>query len=241
MTSSGRIAGQLSLLDASPSSAGASPVIRVVIPCSSRKLTTQEIATRDDLDHRRAETEERLAHLSQPARELYAGKAYQRALRAVDRFAERRQDLPIALHIASAGYGIVQSDDLLVPYEAIMGTTKREWAARGIYLGMPAQAQRLVDTTALTIFALSQPYFHGAALPALAPGTGRVVVIGVGGLPDIDGVRAFTASRPQARGFGTTEREVASVVLAKLLDQIAASGPDAAFALPTNPMEWPNL
>ena len=239
MSSVARSAGQLSLLDSSPVATAGEPLIRVVIPCSKWKVKSPEYASREDLDLRRAVTEARLAPLAQPARDLYAGRAYQRSLASVDRFADLRPDLPIALHIASAGYGIVPSGQLLVPYEAVMGAAKTEWIARGTQLDMPRQAQELVNSTGLTVFALSQPYFHGAAVPAITPGGRRVIVIGVGDVTTTEGVQTIIASRPQARAFGTTEREIASVVLGKLLDHIAANGIDAATSLPADPTEWP--
>jgi hypothetical protein len=240
VTRAGRAAGQLSLLaPGAPTTTHEHPVLRVVIPCSKWKAASEAPASRHDLDERRAHTHDRLAARAQPARELYAGRAYLRALAAVDRFAERRPDLPIALHIASAGYGIVDAQELLVPYEALMGSGVRQWTARGQFLGMAQKALSLIESCDLTILALSQPYFIAAAVATIEPANGSGVVIGVGHAPRSPRLRTVIASRPQARGLGTTEREVASVVLGRLLDQIATHGLDVVHELSIDPLGWP--
>ena len=239
MTRAERAAGQLSLLPSSaPIATPEHPVLRVVIPCSKWKVTSEATASRHDLDERRAHTHERLAALAQPARDLYTGRAYLRALSAMDRFAKRRPDLPITLHISSAGYGIVDAQELLVPYEAVMGSGVRQWTARGQFLGMPQQALSLIESCDLTILALSQPYFTAAAVATIEPTSGSGVVIGVGEAPRSPRLRTVTAGRPQARGLGTTEREVAAVVLGSLLDQIATHGLGVAFELAPDPLDW---
>ena len=239
MTRADRTAGQLPLLSPAEAVTPEHPVLRVVIPCSKWKVAAEATASRHDLDERRAHTHERLGALAQPARGLYTGRAYQRSLAEVDRFAERRPDLPVALHIASAGYGIVDSHEPLVPYEAVMGSGVRQWTERGRFLGMPQQALSLIESCDLTIFALSQPYRAGAALASMEPANGYGVLIGVGQSPTSSRLRSIIASRAQARGFGTTEREIASVVLGRLLAQIARHGLDVARDLPVDPMEWP--
>ena len=121
-----------------------------------------------------------------PARELYAGRAYHRSLGAVDRFVEQRPDLPSrAAHRLSRLRTSWTQIELLVPYEAVMGSGVRQWRERGRFLGMPEQARSLVESCELTIFALSQPYSTGAALATLDPTHGYGVVIGVGPTPTI--------------------------------------------------------
>jgi hypothetical protein len=237
-----RAVGRLGLLAPEvPTTAPEHPVLRVVIPCSKWKVASEATASQHDLDERRTYTHARLAALAQPARELYSGRAYLRSLTAVDRFAERRPDLPIALHIASAGYGIVDEHELLVPYEAVMGSGVRQWTARGQVLSMPQHVLSLIESCDLTIIALSQPYFTAAAVATIEPTNGSGVVIGVGQAPRSSRLRTVIASRPQSRGFGTTEREVASFVLRHLLDQIATHGLDVVHELSADPLEWSAL
>ena len=239
MTRANPVAGQLTLLATTSMVLPGRPVLRVVIPCSKRKVASVETATRAELDERRAETEARLAGQARAARDLYTGRAYRRAVMTVDSFAARRPDLPVALHIASAGYGLVAAEDQLVPYEAVMGTNRQQWVTRGRALGMPAQARILTESCDLTLFALSQPYFHAAALPDFEPRSGFAVVIGASSVSASPHLRAFRAGRREARALGTTEREVAVVVLGRLLGCIASEGLAAAQRLPDDPLEWP--
>jgi hypothetical protein len=232
-------AGQLTLLATDSMGPAERPVMRIVIPCSERKVASIQMATRADLDERRAETEARLAGQARAARDLYTGRAYRRAVITIDQFAARRPDLSVALHIASAGYGLVAADDLLVPYEAVMGKNRQQWVTRGRDLGMPAQARKLTESCDLTVFALSQPYFHGAALPDLTPRTGFAAVIGASSVGVSPHLRSFRAGRREARALRTTEREVTVVVLDRLLARIASEGPAAAQRLPDDPLEWP--
>jgi hypothetical protein len=231
-------AEQLTILATTPMVVPGRPVVRVVIPCSKRKVASVETATRAELDETRAEPEARLADQARAARDLYTGRAFRSAVITVDRFAARRPDLPVALHIASAGYGLVSADDQFVPYEAVMGTNRQQWVARGRALGMPTQARNLTESCDLTLFALSQPYFHGAALPDLKPRGGFAVVIGASSVSASPHLRSFRAGRREARALGTSEREVAAVVLDGLLARIALDGLAAAEDLPENPLEW---
>lgn len=242
MTRTGRIVDQLSLPSAdAPEAAVAIPVIRVVIPCSKGKVTSQRTATRSDLDQIGANRDERFAAPAMPARDLYTGRSYLRAVAAVDEFAQRRPDLPIGLHIVSAGYGIVDSPQPLVPYEAVMGSSVSQWSARGEILRIPQRMTSLIESCDLTIIALSQPYFVAAAVAAIQPTEGCGVVIGVGPPPRSARLRVVHASRLQARGFGVSEREVASFVLGRLLARIAAEGIEVADQLPADPLEWQAL
>jgi hypothetical protein len=240
VTPGGRAAGQLSLLSPLQQTTVVShPTLVVVIPCSKRKVASGATASRHDLDQRRASTHRRLAALAQPARELYAGRAYLQALAAVDGFRSQRPDLPIALHIASAGYGIVDAHQPLVPYDAVLGSGTREWRARGQFLRMPERAQYLIESCEFAIFALSQPYHTAAAISTIDPSRGSGIVIGASTPPRSPRLRAVSATRAQARAFGTTEREVGSVVLARLLHLIAARGLSITSELPLDPLEWP--
>ena len=47
-------------------------------------------------------------------------------------------------------------------------------------------------------------------------------------------------SGQEARALATTEREVASVVLSRLLRWIATDGMDALADLPSDPLDWPS-
>jgi hypothetical protein len=120
-----------------------------------------------------------------------------------------------------------------------MGINRHQWITRGQALGMPAQARTLVESCDLTLFALSQPYFHGAALSDLEPVAGFAAFIGASSVAPTSHHRTFRAGRPEARALGTTEREVAAAVLDRLLACIASRGLAAARELPDDPLEWP--
>ena len=170
---------------------------------------------------------------------MYLGRAYQRAVAAVETFTQTRPDIPIALHIASAGYGILGADDLIVPYEAAMGATRREWTARGARLAMPERVTELVESCDAMIAALSQPYYVACGLSSLEPRRGLFAAIGTGDPPRSPEGRHVLAGRRQARALATTEREIASVVLARLLNWIGADGMGLLADLPADPLDWP--
>lgn len=232
------LAGQLSLMTAVRSTPRGTAQLAVLIPCSKWKAPSPEVATAEELDGRREEVLARLGHLALPARGLYAGRAYRHSITAIERFEDIRPDLPLQLKIASAGYGIVDAEDLLVPYEATMGMNSREWSARGKRLGMPSATQALIESTPLTLIALSQPYATGCSLATLEPTHGRAFVIGAGRASPSTRIQAVAAGRREARALGTTEREVASKVLASLLDLIARHGLEVVRDLPPDPLSW---
>jgi hypothetical protein len=233
-------ASQLTLLPLDETPGRADPVIRIVVPCSKRKVYSFRSASRDELDNERARTERRLSAWAMPAVETYTGRAFKRSAKAVDHFAGHRPDLPIALHIASAGYGLVSASDVLVPYEATMGTSRKSWIERGEALGMPGAARLLVESCDLTLFALSEPYFHGLSIADLAPDRGSAIIIGKTGVVASENRRSIHAGESQARAFRTSEREVGAVVLERLLTLIAANGPNVVGSLADDPVQWPS-
>lgn len=232
-------AGQLELIEQLPAPTPETPPLRILIPCSKLKRPAPILASRDDLDLRRAETHRRLSRSACPAREMYVGRAYQRALTAVDRLALARGDIPVRLHIASAGYGVIDAQEQIVPYEATMGTSSRDWAVRGSRLEMPGDLARLIETARVTIVALSQPYFIGCAVATIDPADGQFIAIGTGRPPSSPRGRQVLAGRKQARALGTTEREVSSVVLERLLLWVATDGLEVLDGLSNDPLDWP--
>jgi hypothetical protein len=216
----------------------AAPAIRVVIPCSKSKLTADVTASQVELDMHRGEVQGRLSSSSVIARDLYTGRAYLRAVAAIDQFAREQPDLPLAMHIASAGYGVIEATDVVVPYDATMGANRAAWEARGRRLGMPAAARALVESCALTVFALTQPYFHGVDVPGLRPHRGEALIISTQTDFASERVRAVRAGRREARALGTTEREVWAVVLELLLARLQTDGLRLTSALPSDPIEW---
>ena len=216
------------------------PTVRVVIPCSKSKLFTSAPATRRELDERRGDAERRLIASTVAARDLYTGRAYRRAVAAVDRASLTRADMPIALHIASAGYGLIDTTHPVVPYEATMGRNRAEWIDRGKRLGMPGRALELVESCALTIFALPQPYLHAIGLDHFEPHRGQALVISTSSRFPSARMRAIRVGRALARALGTTEREVWAVVLERLLEYLSRGGLEAAATLPGDPLNWPS-
>lgn len=216
------------------------PNLRVLVPCSKWKQPSSVLASRDDLDFRRAEVEQALGASAVPAREMYVGRAYLRALAAVDSLVGTQTAIAVALHIASAGYGIVAADERIVPYEATMGSSRTQWAARGSYLQMAERLTRMVEAADVTIAALSQPYYVGCGIERLSPKQGLLIAIGTGQAPASPRIRQVHAGRQQARTLATTEREVASVVLSRLLGWIATDGMGALVDLPSDPLAWPS-
>ena len=73
---------------------------------------------------------------------------------AVDQLLVDRPDIELSLHVVSAGYGLLASGDPVVPYEATLGSARRQWIERGRQLELPDRMKDLITSVDAAIIAL---------------------------------------------------------------------------------------
>jgi hypothetical protein len=216
------------------------PRLAVLVPCSKRKVTcpaapasASEIST--------AGVPERLQHSTLQARELYRGRQFLAMAGAVDDLKRARPDIATSLHIVSAGYGLLAADDIVVPYEATLGSRRREWVSKGHQLGLPDLVRELLDSVDAAIVALSEAYLVSCALPHHWATQTQILYLSPPSTALQDGSSVVWSGRSQARALGVSERDIRGRLLRAVLRRVATNAIPALETLDPDPVAWPEL
>jgi hypothetical protein len=116
---------------------------------------------------RRRESE--LSAWALPARELYAGWQNLYMINGVDAIRRRFGTSACAVKIVSAGYGLVDEEQRLVPYEATFQGQRPKWIRdRSETLGIPTAVRKTVVGHDVVLFLLGKEYLVSIH-PPLSP------------------------------------------------------------------------
>lgn len=195
------------------------------MPCSKTKIHSDlPVASEAELIGDRHAAELRLGKYAARARDLYRGRQFLAMRDAVDGLREARRDLRVSLFIASAGYGLLEEDATVVPYEAALGTGRRRWEAKGRALGLPTAVRSVLPSLDFAVIALSDAYLVAAGLPLDVPVSTHLVYLASQALHPPEWAMTVRAGRAEARSLGLSERQVRGVILANLLARVAVKG-----------------
>lgn len=215
------------------------PRLAVLVPCSKRKVTCPKPASASDIAA--FGVPERLQHSTHRARELYRGRQFLAVAGAVDDLKGARPDIATSLHIVSAGYGLLAADDIVVPYEATLGSRRSEWVSRGHQLGLPDLVRELLDSVDAAIVALSEAYLVACALPHRWPTQTQILYLSPPSTALQDGSFVVWSGRSQARALGVSERDIRGRLLSAVLRRIATNTLPALETLNPDPVAWPEF
>jgi hypothetical protein len=197
--------------------------IAIVVPCSkSKRVGPYQLATAEELLTIKEEVHNHFHESLIPARELYLGRQHRTMVRAVDSLRMARPDLGVQMFIVSAGYGLLSETELVVPYEAHLGTTRAQWIDRGTQLRLHDQLTALRDISLTQVFGLSVAYLEAAKLPSDSL-PNAIYLAGAAFARKHTGT-FLLAGREQARQSRCAEREVRGLVLSRLLESVALRG-----------------
>jgi len=111
--------------------------------------------------------EESLDAFRLPARDMYTGQQHVRLLRGLDALRKACPYIRVDLKIISAGYGLIDENVPIVPYEMSFNMLKakalREWADS---LKLPYWVLSVMAVYDLTIFLLGEKYLRAVNLPS---------------------------------------------------------------------------
>lgn len=146
--------------------------ILVVTSCSGSKafsipnqLTLTDFQTGGQ--HLSERTKE-LERYSLPAAQMYTGRQHPLILRALQKLIDRGFPHQVSLVIVSAGYGLLQANDPIVPYDVtftspeLSGKKGLSWAR---HQQLTPDLQREIDQNDLVIFLLGDDYLSALDLP----------------------------------------------------------------------------
>jgi hypothetical protein len=145
----------------------------VVTPCSARKRgEVIDPARAGDLadPERRQQVEARLVDFAQPALEMYTGTHHRMVMEGVQGVWERWGSRVLDVAVLSGGYGLLQADEVIIPYDVTFdefeGDALADWVA---HLGVPERVTSLVGTYELVFYLLSGRYLTALSLPLDVP------------------------------------------------------------------------
>jgi hypothetical protein len=206
----------------------------VVSSCSARKRAhLPEPPGFDDLADpvRRAELHLRYAHLLLPAREQYVGRHHLAVGAAVARLRGMLATTRVTWTILSAGYGVLDADDEIIPYDAsFAGLRPSEALARAERLGMRAALTQRLRAHEVALILLSATYLGPLDPPLLAAGLELYFAPAEYARLAAAGVLYTAAGISEARLLGVAPREVKATLLSAFANLVEWEGWGAALA-----------
>lgn len=148
----------------------------VVSSCTGEKAVShpQQLTLADFQDPElRLRREAVLGHLRRSAIDLYTGEQHRHVVAGMRQLRMHYGSDFVRLRIVSAGYGVVDESDGLLPYEATFNGMRsadaRAWAQR---LRIPEKIREAVSGFSLVVFLLGSKYL-AAASPPVIPARGQ--------------------------------------------------------------------
>jgi hypothetical protein len=131
-------------------------------------LTQADFADPSVFQRRTAE----LSAWALPARELYTGRQHLYMMKGVDRIRNCFGSSACSVKIVSAGYGLVDEEQLLVPYEATFQKEHPRWIEeQSNRLGIPTAVRKAVVGYDVVLFLLGKEYLISLHPPLLPNST----------------------------------------------------------------------
>lgn len=174
-----------------------------------------------------AKREKELKAKLTPAESLYSGMQHVRLMRGIETARDAKVDL--TLKIVSAGYGLVDPDKKLAPYEAtFIGMGKADMRDWGRHLGIPADVRAtLAAPNDLTLVLLGDDYLNVCELDdQIVLGGPTLVFCGKASaikLPKAEGLFPVLLSNADAKHFSCGLVGLKGEVAARVLEKIIAN------------------
>jgi hypothetical protein len=222
----------------------------VITPCSARKKSeVPDLARSTDLADpiRRREAEERLADLACPAIDMYTSTHHQLVAAGVRAAWERWGRHVMELYILSGGYGLLQADTPIIPYDVSLeefeGTDFWAWVD---HLRIPEEAPKLVRSYDLVFYLLSGRYLAVLDLPLDVPESVQQIVLtdheSLDLIPRRPNLHTFVASgNVAAQRWHVKATHVRGFLFGRLCNQIVHHGPGVLEWLYHRPQDTERL
>lgn len=219
--------------------------IVVVTTCSARKRCQlpdapgfEELAD----DQRRASAFRRFAHLAMPARDMYTGQHHQSVMRTVERLRQAWPWTRVEVVVVSAGYGVIDESDLIIPYDATFAglapTIARERARR---LGIRQRLQSRLGDHEAALLLLSEVYLS-VLDPPLMQARSEVYFAAPSQHLAGQGIVHIPAGLEQSRTLGVAPRMVRAALFERFVEVTLEIGWLRAVEMAYRPGElvyWP--
>ena len=122
--------------------------------------------------------EAELSRWALPAVRLYTGPQHRYMMMGVKAIRQKFGSAACALKIISAGYGLVEEDRNLVPYEATFQHKGDRWISeRAHRLGIPEALRQAIRDFEAVVFLLGRKYLRSTHPPVVPYGTQRLIFL----------------------------------------------------------------
>ena len=203
----------------------------IISSCTGKKVVPGGALTMADFkkgpEHVAEVEESQVVHFGAkalyPAEELYTGQQHLRLMKGVESVRERLGSEVVNLHILSAGYGLVDGEEMLAPYEATFGDmTKAEGRAWGKELGVfQALQAALAEPYDIALVLLGDDYLNACNIgPELQLNGPTFFLCGKGSaakLPTLPGLVTVPVANPDAKTFSCGMVGLKGELVARLL------------------------
>lgn len=205
----------------------------VITPCSAKKrFDTAQPATAADLadPERRRQAEARLTAFACPAAEMYTGSHHRLVMSSLQDVWATWGRETIDLSILSAGYGLLDSDEEIIPYDVTFNQFDHETLARQVAaLQLPERATERVRGFDLVFYLLGGRYLEVLGLPLDVPDEIQQIVLtdreSLDLLPAVPNLHPFVAAGNEAaRRWHVKAPQVCGFLFGRLCWQIAHHG-----------------
>jgi len=152
----------------------------VISSCTGDKAVNEPALTRDDFadPETLAHKEHELLSVQCRAAEMYTGQLNVYLMRGVKRLRRAFGDDFVELRILSAGYGLIDEDRPICPYNVTFNDMGRreawEWAR---YLGVPSDVRAALEDVEVAVFLLGSRYLKAIDLPIAARKGQRLIFL----------------------------------------------------------------
>ena len=138
------------------------------------ELTLDDFADSDRLARR----EQELASVRRPAGEMYTGRQHVYLMCGVEKLRRAFGDDLVDLRILSAGYGLIEADRAICPYNVTFNDMSKPQArAWGRRLGVPSDVRAALEDVDVAIFLLGSRYLDAIDPPIAARDGQRLVFL----------------------------------------------------------------
>lgn len=206
----------------------------VVTPCSAEKrFDAAQPATAADLADpgRRQQAEARLAALAWPAAEMYTSKHHRLVMDGLQAVWETWGRQTIELSILSAGYGLLDPEAQIIPYDVSFHEFDQETLSRQVArLQLRDRAAELIRGFDLVFYLLGGRYLEVLGLPLDVPDQIQQIVLtdreSLDLLPAVPGLYPFVAAGSEAaQRWHVRAAHVRGFLFGRLCGQVAHHGP----------------
>ena len=217
--------------------------ILVITSCTSRKKykTASQLQPEDFISTGRLEARSaELKSYEKSATDMYTGQQHLHLKAGLEQLRTYYKEAVVNLHIISAGYGLLNESDNIVPYNATFkGLKPTELLTRSNSLQLHERVETLIAKYDLVLFLLGAEYVRALQLPFEVPDTvTQIFMIGTGSrklIPDLPNTHFVPTGESLRRNLQTTFTTLKGLVFERLCAYVCCEGLQVFEEIRRNP------